>query len=157
MSESDYRAHYCAGTPIGLLGDPVFGSGERVAPAPLDLADFPLAASISPSDVSDYRHALGDAALWGAVNAVAIRRRWIEPFLSRCGSAPFKAWSNVLALASGLSSRLHRRVEGGHLFFMGEAGASATVTAIIELLDETRAVRADLDRMFEQDKFCERC
>jgi hypothetical protein len=57
----------------------------------------------------------------------------------------------AVAITAALPPRLQRRVEGGHLFFIGEAGARATVAAAIVLhheIHETRAIRTDLDQVF---------
>jgi hypothetical protein len=139
VSPADYRDHYCVGTPVGLM------PGREPAAA-CELAAFPLAASISPRDQADYRHALGDVAIWGFVNAQVIRRRWIEPALARGAIAP-SAWEQMLTLMPQLPGRLNRHVAGGHLFFIGETGARATARAVAELLAATRAVAAELDSL----------
>jgi hypothetical protein len=142
IAPADYRDHYRIGTPIGLMPG-------REPDAACDLAAFPLAAPLSPRDPSDYRHALGDAAIWGLVNTLVMRRRWIEPALAR-GPLTAPAWEALLALTAALPQRLNRHVPGGHLFFIGERGARASVQAITALLAETRAVTAELDVLVSQ-------
>jgi hypothetical protein len=142
IAPADYREHYCIGTPVALMPG-------REPDAACELAAFPLAAPLSPRDPSDYHHALGDAAIWGFVNTQVVRRRWIEPALAR-GGLSTRAWEGLLALASAMPTRLNRHVAGGHLFFIGERGARASVEAIAALLTETRAVTAELDALTSQ-------
>ena len=143
---AEYSEHYCSGTPIGMLGNPSFAPGRVLQP--LHLHDFPLAAPISPTSLSDYRHAIADVSSWGIVNAAVIDRNWLAPRLSLPGSISRERWERGLRLIEKIPCRLHRRVEGGHLFFVGEPGARATCLAVLELLTETKAIRSELDQLF---------
>lgn len=140
-----FRSHYRANTPPALWGPEInpYFEGET----PRDLAgalreagafsgaDYPICAAIVPVDARDFRHALADEAVWGAVTVQALLHNHLNgriPLLSRAD------WIAVRELVTGAPQRLARQVPGGHFFFLGLSGARRTAAHIEALHGEVK-------------------
>jgi len=146
LSAEDYEAYYLTGTPAGLMHDAALARSAGIAVPEVDLSGFPLASPIAPNGRADYRHALADGIVWGFVNTRAVQRRWL---VSTLASHPIQPddWSRLIRLSEALPQRLLRRIDGGHLFFIGESGAQATARAVNELWKESQSVQRELDAL----------
>ena len=60
---------------------------------------------------------------------------------------PAESFASLVGLVNAAPDRLTARISGTHLFFLGEAGARATVRALDRLLRRERALSAALDRL----------
>jgi hypothetical protein len=142
VSAEAYRCHYRVGTPAGLAGHERFPQlSPRSGCAP-PLAAFPLAAPIAPQGCSDARHALIDPTAWKYVNAQIILGRFLGPAIAEGKTISPSSWQRLLSLADECGPSPPARVDGGHLFFLGEAGARATVEALPRLIAWARATRS---------------
>jgi len=144
VARDDYRTHHMGDMPLELfpgLEAVRHGDAARIEhEGPLAISNgaawaaYPLCAAVWPTLRSDQRHALTDRHNWGMVNANALTWR----VLRDAPDVSDAVWDRVLDVSHRLASELHRRVHGGHLFFVGEPGARATAEAIIDL-DRQRA------------------
>jgi hypothetical protein len=104
--------------------------------------DYPTIAAIIPEGIEDPLHALTDRATWGAINVQRIARG-----LRQSGDLIATSWPLLRDLICHLPERLSRSVQGGHFFFIGEAGATETVRRVVELADEARALHDELQSL----------
>ncbi|RWD42779.1 hypothetical protein [Mesorhizobium sp.] len=155
MSAQEYRTHYAAAMPIRLRGAPLppeYGNDWSMNVVLEDLgtfdyARFPLTGVIAPSDSADPRHALTDQMTWGFYNVQKLYCLW-QALTHRTGPKDADAiWAYISDLAQRLPVQLFRRVTGGHFFFLGEPGARAAVTHLVELASELSVIRAELDAL----------
>jgi hypothetical protein len=146
-----YREEYRGNYPLQLRGEPerlvngeiVRDWGAAIEDAgSFEFGDYPLTGMIVPSSQSDLRHALTDQAAWSLINAQTILA-WLDgkPHPDR------RDWMRLRALISALPHRLTRTMDGGHFFFVGEAGARTTATFMSELYDEICVVKSELAGM----------
>lgn len=149
IDPASYLAHYVVNSPFALRVQPQQDFDEAEA-ALADEAgafaydEYPPVAAIIPESSSDGLHALTDAAVWGAINALRIARR-IGPTLQLDATR----WTALQSLATSLPQRLCRSVPGGHFFFIGHDGAAATVHSVVELANEWRALDAQLHALLK--------
>ncbi|MGL3210532.1 hypothetical protein [Bradyrhizobium sp. BR 1433] len=152
LDEVRYLEQYLCNTPVMLRGTPQRFSGGgsfwNLEDAHDDMrassfSEFPLTATISPTDISDDGHALGDRINWNFFNIQKIRSQARAPDLDA------GRWSRLCALTRTLPSRLSRDVVGGHFFFAGARGAEETAHHITELYAEMRNLRAEIRQLLE--------
>ncbi|TKV74037.1 hypothetical protein FDV58_34095 [Bradyrhizobium elkanii] len=152
LDEGSYVKHYRCNTPVMLRGTPqrfsARGSFWNFEQAHDDMrassfCDFPLTATISPTDRSDDGHALGDRVNWNFFNIQMIRAH------ARAIDFDAERWSGLRALTQTLPSRLSRDVVGGHFFFVGARGAEETAHHIAELYSDIRDLRAEIKELLE--------
>ncbi|MGF6430865.1 MULTISPECIES: hypothetical protein [Bradyrhizobium] len=152
LDEQLYLEHYLCNTPVMLRGTSQRFSDQgtfwNFEEAHDDMrassfSEFPLAATISPTDRSDDGHALADPINWNFFNIQMIR--------SQARALDFDAgrWKELRALTRTLPSRLSRDVAGGHFFFVGARGAEQTAHHITELYSEVRSLRAEIRALLE--------
>lgn len=137
-----YTQNYVGNMPLNLF--PGLGvqrvNGELVVGYDGPLAEslgttwdaYPVVADLQPTWPLDERHAVTDKSNWSMVLTNMISRRWTAE------QAQAMSPSNWLALVEAVTSasdRLHRQIEGGHMFFVGDEGARQTVEATLELRD----------------------
>ena len=147
IDEGRYLEHYRCKTPVMLRGTPQRFSTEgsywnheeahhdtRVS----SFSDFPLTATISPTDPSDGKHVLCDRANWNFFNLQRINTQLHAIDLDAA------RWASLRTLTEAIPARLSRNVTGGHLFFLGASGAEATVAHIIELFAEVDKLRLEI-------------
>jgi hypothetical protein len=84
-------------------------------------------------------HALTDDALWGALNVLRIAHR-----IERDRNIDARRWASLRGLLAEVPRRLTRHIPGAHFFFLGEAGAKATVRHVLDLTREVSAIEAEL-------------
>lgn len=145
-----FREFYRTNVPAGLWGpeiNPYFENTE-----PLDLSpslqgastfsgdDYPICSAIIPLDARDYRHALTDEAVWGAITVKAIVHNGLRSF--SISQLSHHDWTRLRARIVDTPRRLTRYLPGGHFFFVGANGARATVAHLIELHDEMQLLDA---------------
>jgi len=144
LPEAAYRSHILVGTPVGLAR----GGLARIEPPSTeepDIAVWPLAAPLVPMDESDHRHGLSDVAGWTYTNTQIVLARYASIHAAAGRRLGPDAWRRLTALVDSLPERLARRLPGGHFFFVGEMGARATATAILEQIAAMDRLRAELD------------
>ena len=142
-----YLEDYCGATPLRLRG------GTRTESARFSLeeicadvnafayAQYPIVGAIRPLRQSDALHALTDRETWGFLNTQKITFGWLGEYLrGQVRVAPAQQ-RELIALMDSVPERLTRSVDGGHLFFLGEAGARATARHIVELHAQAEALR----------------
>lgn len=138
LTEANYRAHYLNPHAIALRGEAQrWGSlgSYRDTPAAQEEVglgrwiDFPICGAIVPREQSDLRHALTDGATWTLFTAQTIAAR-LEP---RRGAMETEVWQQLIGVFDTIPQLLVRRADGGHLFFVGSAGARQTAEFIAEL------------------------
>ena len=151
ISADDYRRHYRANTPIALRGPQLKHNHPRGAlghlrtgfddAASFARADYPICAAIAPTDASDLHHALNDRLAWAAITA--------QGLASQIEATGFRGQdlAEIVALFEELPARLSRRVPGGHMFFIGKSGASATASHLGDLLGEVDRLKIDLSAL----------
>ncbi|MGY2803931.1 hypothetical protein [Bradyrhizobium sp. USDA 4506] len=153
LDERLYLEQYLCNTPVMLRGTPQRFSGAgsfwNLEDAHDDMrassfSEFPLTATISPTDRSDDGHALGDPVNWTFFNIQKIRAQ------ARALDFDAERWSRLRALTRTLPSRLSRDVDGGHFFFVGARGAAETAHHITELYSEVRNLRAEIRELLER-------
>jgi hypothetical protein len=146
-----YARHYVTDSPINFRGEAERYHDHRLVSdisaavsdqGSFDFANYPLCGSISGGGPSDARHAVAAAAAWGMLNAQSLYFQIVRPALE-CDPEP-KQWPAVRGLMSSLTTRLSRRVDGSHFFFVGERGASETARCVGELAAEADAARREL-------------
>jgi hypothetical protein len=101
--------------------------------------EYPPIAAIIPESSSDRLHALTDTAVWGAINTLRIARRF-----DSARHLQATRWTALQSLVTSLPQRLCRSIPGGHFFFIGHDGAAATVDSVVALVNEWRALEAQL-------------
>lgn len=149
-----YLNHYRCNTPVMLRGTPQrYGSAgsywshdeaHRDTRAST-FSDFPITATISPTDSSDSKHVLCDRVNWNFYNLQRIHAQAQEIGLESI------QWSKLRAFAEELPLRLSRNVEGGHFFFVGERGAESTASHCVELIAAVDNIRGQLDDILGTD------
>jgi hypothetical protein len=147
ISPADYARHYRANTPVGLWGPELAAIFAGIEPGDISAAlaeassasyeDFPLCAAIVPIDASDGLHVLGDQSIWGFATIQGLLRGRLSE--RRFAALPAARWHDLQRLCATLPQRLTRSVRGGHLFFLGEAGAAATAASLLEVIGELGA------------------
>ena len=112
-----------------------------------DYAGFPALAVMTHDAAVDARHALSDRANWSLhmVQSLGARRLWAAGV--DLAKLPAESFASLVGLVNAAPDRLTARISGTHLFFLGEAGARATVRALDRLLRRERALSAALDRL----------
>ncbi|MGY4199010.1 hypothetical protein [Bradyrhizobium sp. USDA 4520] len=152
LDEQSYLENYLCNTPVMLRGTPqrfsAGGSFWNVEHAHDDMkassfSEFPLTATISPTDRSDDGHALGDRINWNFFNIQKIRAQ------AHALDFDTARWRELRALTQTLPSRLSRDVVGGHFFFVGARGAEQTAHHITDLSSELRKLRAEINALLE--------
>lgn len=108
-------------------------------------ADYPLVAAVQPDEISDARHALTDRSNWAMINNNVIYGRLLSGVdFNQLTSAQ---WQALVEVTDRVPDRLHRRIVGGHLFFVGSDGARAAAVATLELADQAKSLRTDIARI----------
>jgi hypothetical protein len=152
IPRATYARDYVTNSPINFRGETErYRDGALVDDLPaaiadqgsFDFADYPVCGIISGNSGIDMCRALTDAPAWGLVNGQALYQRFVRTALT--GQAPGDPdWARLRVLFDGLTGRLSRNVDGGHLFFVGKAGASATAGHIVDLLRTGADIRREL-------------
>jgi hypothetical protein len=101
---------------------------------------YPMVADLQPTWALDERHAVTDKSNWSMVLTNMLSRRW-TPEDARALSPG--DWSALIEAVNTAPDRLHRQIEGGHMFFVGDEGARQTVEATVEF----RAAAAELTQL----------
>ncbi|MDK1389503.1 hypothetical protein QN224_29395 [Sinorhizobium sp. 8-89] len=157
FTEEICRHHYFANCPINLRGEATRFRNGKLANAindaiadlgSLDFADYPLTASIVPTLPSDAKHALTDQAAFAFFNSRRIYHGLPPGILKEISP---DEWDELRSLMQDLPRRLTRFQDGGHFFFVGEAGAAATSAHIGELLNELEAVASLLRKISDAE------
>jgi hypothetical protein len=144
IDPKDYLDHYVVNSPFALRGQPAdsqVGAEALIAQenGAFAYADYPAIATIVPDGSADMLHALTDGALWGALNVLRIAHR-----IERDRNIDARRWASLRALLTEVPRRLTRHLPGAHFFFLGEAGAKATVRHVLDLTREVSAIEAEL-------------
>jgi hypothetical protein len=140
----DYLDHYLINSPFPLRGQPMHMRGISEAEIVAETgafayAEYPPLAAIVPESSADRLHALTDGALWGALNALRVTHR-----IGRDTNIGAQEWASLRNLLADVPRRLTRTLPGAHFFFLGEAGARATVRHVVDLTRESLAVETEL-------------
>lgn len=149
IEPQEYLDHYVINSPFPLRGQPRdihAGVEAQLADegGAFAYADYPALATIVPENSADRLHALTDGALWGALNVLRMAHR-----IGRDRNIDASRWQSLRTLLAGAPRRLSRFVPGAHFFFLGEAGAKATVRHIMDLVREASAVEAELRTLLD--------
>lgn len=141
-----YAAEYLGNMPLNLFpglearredGRMVVGHEATLAEsAGAGWVDYPFVANLQPTWVIDGRHVLTDKSNWGMVNNNMIQSRYLAASVAEALSP--QRWTELSAIVLDVPDRLHRPIEGGHMFFVGEDGARETVSMTSELLASAR-------------------
>jgi hypothetical protein len=145
ISAKAYLTHYIVNSPFALRaqsretapGTAAACLSEEIGAFAYE--DYPTVAAIVPDSIEDRLHALTDSTVWGAINVQRIARRLLQ---LECLSP--SSWRALRDLLRDVPQRMSRPIQGGHFFFVGEAGAKATALAIVELTNEARSIRDEL-------------
>ena len=152
-----YFEQYVANMPLNLFpglevqfvdGRFVVGhEGSLRESSGADWHAYPTVGVLSPTWRTDARHAVTDAANWALAITNMLYARYVAatdlPGLSD-GS-----WRTLTETIVGAPDRLHRSIEGGHMFFVGCDGAEQTVAATAELLTAARGLAELLGSLVE--------
>lgn len=144
IDPQSYLDRYVVNSPFPLRGQPPdiqAGAEALIADdnGAFAYADYPVIASIVPDGSADRLHALTDGALWGALNVLRIAHR-----IERDRNMDAHRWESLRRLFAEVPQRLTRNIAGAHFFFLGQAGAKATVQHVVDLVREASAIEAEL-------------
>lgn len=140
-----YLKEFIGNSPLNLHGEGLRWRNGRMEHSiqdaiddvlALDFSEAPLCAAVIPNSHSDRRHALLDQANWSFFNANVIS--------ARVAAFPGPASDEIMQLVASIPQRLSRKAVGGHFFFLGAAGASASAKAIHALHTEILAIESEL-------------
>ena len=146
----------CTGNfPINLAATPLrYRQGRFVADAAEDDADtgardiggFPPLAVITHASALDARHALADQANWSPFLVQGLLTALMRT-CPDCTKLPAPTWEAIAAQVRAAPDRLSVTLPGNHLFFVGAAGARATVEALALLQARSSDLGATLRRL----------
>lgn len=152
--------HYLGHNPIGLLATGYrYKNGEFRRDVSEDLednmaeefAEYPLTATIFPTETSDARHALTDIYTW----AMVLVNRIYFYYFNKMGYVPQnlskEKWKELNRLLENITERLSQKIpDGNHCFFIGKKGAKATASAIHKLIQELNKLQLELNQIFDK-------
>ncbi|MET4245212.1 hypothetical protein [Bradyrhizobium sp. RT10b] len=98
--------------------------------------DYPICAAVVPMDSRDYRHALADEAVWGSITVQGLLHNVVAKVPP--GQLSTHDWLRLRERIIDLPRRLVRHLPGGHCFFVGARGASATMSHLVDLHEEVQ-------------------
>lgn len=153
--------YYLGHNPIGLLATGYrYKDGEFYRDVNEDIednmaeefAEYPLLATIYPSETSDARHALTDSYTW----AMVLVNRIYFYYFNKMGyipqNLPKEKWQQLNNLLENIATRLSQKIpQGNHCFFIGKKGAKATALAIHTLIQELNKLQLELNQIFEKN------
>ena len=144
LPEAHYEHHILGDMPLNLFPglDTRYendGTGratvDPAAPiavsAGMEWADYPLVGVVQPDGVLDARHALTDHGNWAMINLNVLALRHLAG-VDLDQLSPGR-WQGLRQLADEIPELLRRRVDGGHMFFIGREGAQTTAEHVREL------------------------
>ena len=152
-----YAQWYVTDSPINFRGEAerygdhglVSDIGAAIADqGTFDFGNYPLCGTVSAAGQSDARFALTGASGFSMLNAQALYFQVIKPALTRRELNP-ERWAALCQWTDDLGARLSRRVEGSHVFFLGQIGAAATAKCVRDLVDEAAAIRRELSALLD--------
>lgn len=155
IADETFRKEFTGDLPVNLAATALrYRNGAFVSDPLADAddvgatryGDFPPLALITHASSRDPRHALGDRSAWGFYIAQTLCARRLWPRAVELAALPREQWRRIVELVNGAPDELSVALPGSHLFFVGEAGARATVAA----LDTLRAKTASLDAALDQ-------
>lgn len=153
LSADEYRDNFLCATPIMLRGTAQRWHGGKSGWSEIEAAadiggvpfeTLPLTGTIVPGHQSDMAHVLGDRFAWGHLGIQKLVSR-----VRRSAAVSEAQWQAVTALFADAGRRLSADIRGGHFFFLGEPGASATARLILSLGAELRAVERELSEILD--------
>ncbi len=157
LSREVYFGQYVANMPLNLFpgldaqlidGEIVVGhEGPLRESTGAEWSRYPMVAALAPTWRTDGRHAVTDAANWAMVVTNMLYARYVAG--RDLDSLDDATWSRVTEVIAGAPDRLHRVIEGGHLFFLGRDGAQATVAATTTLVEISRELTELLGSLVE--------
>jgi hypothetical protein len=150
-----FRERFLADFPVNLTATALRyrpsgrGAGRFAPDLAEDLADtgafdydgFPLVALLVNESAVEDRHALTDTGAWSLYQSQTLYRRDVRAVVHDPTVLPADRWLALRAAIAGAPSRLTVTVPGGHLFFVGERGAAATVAGLRRLRERARRLR----------------
>lgn len=147
LPRQDYFEQYLQVCPIALRGEPHSPQAHDLGAATAAMASFvwqnyPICCCIAPDGKADARHALTDAAMWSGITIQALTSRLLRSNI--IANMPHDQWSALLATVGALNTTLHRRIDGGHFFFVGPAAAHRTTEHIHDLAAQARNLARQL-------------
>jgi len=74
----------------------------------------------------------------------SLSRRWTA---EQAKAMSPDTWNALIDAVTTAPAQLHRRIEGGHMFFLGEHGARETVEATLELTAQASQLTELLDSL----------
>lgn len=143
IPEALFRREFVGNFPVNLAACSLrWRNGDFVPDVAADLADtqafhyadFPPLALMTHDGVIDFSHALMDAGAWGFYITQAMCARLVFPQADRLGAVRPEDWHRVVQRLRAAPRELTMIMPGNHMFFMGEAGARATVAGLDPLL-----------------------
>ncbi|MDK1378155.1 MULTISPECIES: hypothetical protein [unclassified Sinorhizobium] len=146
-----YRSQYVGDNPLHLHGEPLRFRNTSLASSyeeaiadvgTFQFAQYPVMGAIVPTERSDFRSALVDRALWGAMNALRLADLWKHRDALDAADQE-RLWEDLRHIVEALPGALCRTIRGGHFFFVGAVGANATVVAIEDLATTIADLRLD--------------
>ena len=156
IPDQRFLTEYIGDYPVNLAATALrYRAGRFVLDPQADEADtgvwdypgFPALAVLTHNSSIDARHALTDRANWSLhlTQSLAARQLWrAADDLTKLSRAEF---ARLLDRVGSAPDLLSMRVQGSHLFFVGEAGAKATVDALETLRERASALDASLAQL----------
>jgi hypothetical protein len=117
---------------------------DLVDTAAFDYDGFPLVALLVNGSAIEDRHPLTDSGAWSLYQSQTLYRRHVLARHVDLTTLPTDRWLRLQAAISAAPSRLRSTVPGGHLFFVGEQGAAATVAGMQRLRQRARRLRQSI-------------
>lgn len=153
IPQDAYLADYVGDIPVGLQG---YGQVYRNGKFELDhlsqaldygafsFSDYPFVVVLEGNSQLDARHSLLDRSYWTLYNANTVMSRLQSSLKEKPGALPAEDWEKLNNLVHQLSDRLSISVPGNHFFFVGKDGAARTADAIVEAIDRTTKLEAEV-------------
>lgn len=156
IAEDAFLGLYTGNFPINLAATALRYRDGRFVPDPLaddadtggrNMVGLPPIAVITHDSALDAGHALTDHANWSLhlVQALVAGRLSEPP--AAFTALPQERWANIVELVRSAPDMLTVTVPGNHLFFVGAAGAGATVKALRLLHDRSLELSSALHRL----------
>lgn len=160
VPEDELLSHYVGEGPVGLSFTGIrYRDGRIVADQLGDIhdaqghrfAEFPLVATIVPHGRHDLRHTVTDLYTWGMITTNSLYHNHIANHRETISSAKNSEIERLSDLITSAPSRLTKKVQGNHFFFVGETGARKTAEAISWLDAEAQKLLEELKRALPDD------
>jgi hypothetical protein len=149
-----FPAQFMGDYPIRLAAAALKFENGAFVPDPLgdqdgtgawQYASFPPLALLTHEAAADARHALMDRSTWGFYISQNLSETRVFARVKDFRKLAPDRWKQINDLIHGAPARLTIVMPGNHMFFVGEAGARATVAALKDLRSRAATLGAALD------------